>query len=935
MSRSRNARPDRSEAAKKTDKGSDSAGELKREPEHPSSPDDVHRAHDVCDLYYKEVFENTSDAIVVGEVSEDGRVSVLNCNPAWELMTGMSHEEMIGRGMSPASHAAMSSVQTSEGFARCIVSGEVVEIDQEIDTPLGHRWFHTSLIPVTDDKDHVYRIVGVGRDVTPERTAEIERLRHVRFLESMDLANAVMQRTADLEQALSDLLDVLLSIFSCDRAFILYPVDPEAPTWIAVMERNAPGFSGPYEIGVENPMDEGSRANFTSLLDADGPLTYGPGMDVEIPPDFAAEVGFLTAIAMAVRPRGDKPYMFGLHQCSYYREWTEEDRAIFEAIAQRIGDGLSTLLAYRDLEESERRLRLTLANSPDIIAVQDLDLKYTWMSTAAESGPQDVVGRTDEDLLPVGEAHYATTVKQEVLASGRTYREELPSSISGELRWYDTYIEPLRDDEGEVVGVGYYARDVSERKQAEESLKYSEDRYRTMFENSPVGVFRATPEGRLIECNPALTALLGYESSEDAMREVRDIGERVLMYSAARKQSHANEQGAPEFTQHFDRFRRRDGGEFVASLHLREITDARGEAIFFEGIIEDITDRTRAEDALHRVARYTRSVFEASPDPFITVSAEGIIADVNRATEQFTGLSKDRMVGSDLAAYFSDPEQASATLRGAIEQGSVRDLAASMWGPAGETRSVRINATGFDDGSPEAGSSGTRSVLVTVYDVSRIEQAQSRVHDVLVEMIEAISLLIEMRDPATFGHQQRVSALASAMAEYMELDALEIEAVRVGGLIHDVGKLRIPSAILAKPGTFNAEEWRIVRDHPVAGAEVLRGVHTPWPMEQMLAQHHERLDGSGYPRGLRGREIALEARILAVADVVEAMHTDRPDRPAPGIEAALNEIARGRGTLFDQRAVDACLALFRSHGFAFNASVHGASTRKRRASGVV
>jgi HD-GYP domain-containing protein (c-di-GMP phosphodiesterase class II) len=106
-------------------------------------------------------------------------------------------------------------------------------------------------------------------------------------------------------------------------------------------------------------------------------------------------------------------------------------------------------------------------------------------------------------------------------------------------------------------------------------------------------------------------------------------------------------------------------------------------------------------------------------------------------------------------------------------------------------------------------------------------------------------------------------------------------------------------------------------------------------MEQMLAQHHERLDGSGYPRGLRGREIALEARILAVADVVEAMQTDRPDRPAPGVEAALDEIARGRGTLFDQRAADACLALFRSHGFSFNASVRRASTHKRRASGVV
>lgn len=935
MPRNDHARSDRSEAAREPAKRCEPAEEPKAGSggERPASLSARDLTHG-CNPYYKEVFENTSDAIVVGDVGADGRVSVLDCNPAWERMTGRTCGEMVGREMSASSHPAMSSTGSSEGFARCIESGEVVEIEQDIDTPLGQRFFRTSLIPVTNEDGRVYRIVGVGRDVTAERAAEGERLGRVRYLESMDLANAVMQRTADLEEALSDLLDVLLSIFSCDRAFILYPADPDAPTWSAIIERNAPGYSGPYEIGVANPADEGSRGTFEALLAANGSLTYGPGMDVDMSAEQAAEFGFLTGIATAVRPRGDKPYMFGLHQCSYSREWTGEDRAIFEAIAQRVGDGLSTMLALRDVAESERRLRLTLANSPDIIAVQDLNLRYKWMSTATRTDPKNVVGRTDEDLLPVGEAHYATTIKQEVLTTGRSYHEELPSSITGELRWYDTYIEPLRDDEGVVVGIGYYARDVSERKQAEESLRHSEDRYRTMFENSPVGVFRATPEGRMIECNPALAALLGYESPDDAMREVRDIGERVLMHAAARRKSGTEETNTPEFTQHYDRFRRKNGGEFVANLHLKEITDARGEPIFFEGIIEDITDRTRAEEALHRVARYTRSVFDASPDPFITVSTEGIVTDVNGAMEQFAGVSKDRLLGSNLAGYFPDPQQAATALQRTIEHGSLRDFPASMWGPAGETRSVQINATSFDDGSPEAGSSGMRSVLIAVYDVSRIEQAQSLAHDALVEMIEAISLLIEMRDPATFGHQQRVSALASAMAEQMGLDALQVEAVRVGGLIHDIGKLRIPSAILAKPSPFTAEEWRIVRDHPTAGAEVLRGVHTPWPMAQMLAQHHERLDGSGYPRGLKGREIAIEARVLAVADVVEAMHTDRPDRPAPGPEAALEEIVRGRGTLFDQRAVDACLALFRTHGFAFNASVRGTATRGKHPSSV-
>lgn len=926
MPRRRMARPIRSVAAKQSLEKRESADE-----QHAGSGDQSPghvRAEppDGCSPYYKEVFENTSDAIVVGEVAEDGGLSILDCNPAWARMTGKSCAEMVGRVMGHSGSPVMSSLSTGQAFARCIETGEEVELDQDLDTPLGHRWFRTTLIPVLNPSGRVYRIVGVGRDITAEKLAESERLARVRFLECMDRVNTVLQRDSSLESVFSDLLDLLLSIFSCDRAFMLYPCDLDTQVFTVVMQRSAPEYPGEYVTGAYYPVVPGQRETFSRLLRTDGPVTYGPGMDVETPPETEPEIGFLTGIAMAVRPRGDSPYMFGLHQCSYHREWTDEDRTLFEAISRRVGDGLSTLLAYRSLEKSERRLRLTLANSPDVIAVQDAELRYTWMSSPASAGQtEDVVGKTDEDLLPASEARYLTEIKRQVLSSGDSYHEEIPSHIAGELRWHDTYIEPLRDDDGRTIGVSYYARDVSTRKQAEESLKRSEDRYRTIFQNSPLGIFRATPEGRLIECNPALAELLGYDSPDDVMSETPGVGGQLLTHAESLQAPDSTPNGTPEFTQHYDTFRRKDGGEFVANLYLKKVADARGEPIYFEGIIEDITDRTRAEDALQKIAKYTRSVFEASPDPFLTVSAGGIIADANRAMEQFAGVRREQLVGIPFVDCFTDPQQAAIALRRTIDEGSLRDFSIGMRGPAGERRSVRMNATAFDVGSPDTSEPGSRGVLAAMYDVSQLEAAQARTHEVLVEMIEAIGLTIEMRDPATFGHQQRVAALASSIAEQMGLDEEQVEAVRMGALIHDVGKLHIPAEILAKPGPFTPDEWKIVKTHPTVGAEVMRGVHTPWAIEQMLLQHHERLDGSGYPNGLSGRGIALEARILAVADVVEAMSTDRPDRVAPGIEAALEEVARGRGTLFDQRAVDACVALFRQHAFTFSASIHGSS----------
>ena len=183
--------------------------------------------------------------------------------------------------------------------------------------------------------------------------------------------------------------------------------------------------------------------------------------------------------------------------------------------------------------------------------------------------------------------------------------------------------------------------------------------------------------------------------------------------------------------------------------------------------------------------------------------------------------------------------------------------------------------------------------------------------------IGALALAVEMRDPYTAGHQRRVASLADAIAGELGLSGHQIEGLRLAGLIHDLGKINIPAEILSKPGLIKELEFSIIKMHPQVGYEILKEVVFPWPVAQIVLQHHERMDGSGYPQGIRGEEILVEARILAVADVVEAMASHRPYRPAHGIDKALDEIITNRGVLYDQKVVDACIRNFREKGFLF------------------
>jgi putative nucleotidyltransferase with HDIG domain len=184
--------------------------------------------------------------------------------------------------------------------------------------------------------------------------------------------------------------------------------------------------------------------------------------------------------------------------------------------------------------------------------------------------------------------------------------------------------------------------------------------------------------------------------------------------------------------------------------------------------------------------------------------------------------------------------------------------------------------------------------------------------------INALSSTTEFRDPYTAGHQRRVAKLAIEIAKRMHLSDDLIQSIAAAAILHDIGKINIPSEILSKPGKLSDIEMKIVRTHPVTSYEILKRIDYPWPVHTIALQHHERLNGSGYPNGLKGKDICIESRILAVADVVEAMASHRPYRSALGIEAALAEISQNSGTLYDTEATEICLAIFTENQFSFD-----------------
>jgi PAS domain S-box-containing protein/putative nucleotidyltransferase with HDIG domain len=304
-----------------------------------------------------------------------------------------------------------------------------------------------------------------------------------------------------------------------------------------------------------------------------------------------------------------------------------------------------------------------------------------------------------------------------------------------------------------------------------------------------------------------------------------------------------------------------------------------------------------------------RSLGENSPDIIYTLNANGVVNYLNPAFEKSFQYKTDEVIGNNFINFTKNEEFEFVTKlfnRASNLKETIKDVTITLVDKDGAERLFNVSgAPNFDEEDNLTG------IVGVLKDISVLKKNFDTLQLTLQSMINAMSEIVESRDPYTAGHQKRVSEIACAIAEEMNLSFDMINGIRMAAMIHDIGKMYIPAEILSKPGVLSDLEFNMMKSHPEVGYNILKKIEFNHPIAETVYQHHERIDGSGYPKGIAGDEILLEAKIIAVADVVEAMGSHRPYRPALGIDRALEEITNRKGIVYDPEIVDACLKLFK------------------------
>jgi PAS domain S-box-containing protein len=333
--------------------------------------------------------------------------------------------------------------------------------------------------------------------------------------------------------------------------------------------------------------------------------------------------------------------------------------------------------------------------------------------------------------------------------------------------------------------------------------------------------------------------------------------------------------------------------------------------------------RKRTENSLRESEGHFRNIFDYAVEGIFQSTLDDTYMSVNPAFARTLGYESPKEVLrtiSDISTQLFVEPQSYHTLKTLLmHQGLIEGYETEFYKKDGSKIWVSINARAVRNGNNII--SYFEGFHQDITQRKRAEEALKRSVESLKRTldgtVDALSTTLEMRDPYTAGHQKRVALIACKIAEEMGLSLDQIEGIKVMGFLHDIGKIVVPAEILSKPGKISEYEFHIIKAHSQVGYDILKGIELPWPVAIATIQHHERLDGSGYPHGIKGDQIILEARILAVADVLEAMASHRPYRPALGLDKALEEISQKKGIFYDPEVVDACLRLFVDKGFRY------------------
>ncbi|MGE4063677.1 MAG: PAS domain S-box protein [Rhodospirillaceae bacterium] len=573
-----------------------------------------------------------------------------------------------------------------------------------------------------------------------------------------------------------------------------------------------------------------------------------------------------------------------------------------------------------DTDGAPFEARALLANAPQAILIYNTENQAV---VEASLGAEHLFGCSRDDLLrcdlsrffspspddagPI-EKVFPRQVSQALAAQNVVFERRMRRRDGAEFPC-EVQLSGLPSPYNNLVRTSYI--DISARKGFEARLRAAEARFQAIFQSlsDPVFVLDATT-GRFLDVNVAGQNMFGYSSQEIIGRTIENLSSGLRPYAqpdGLDMLSRARNQGPQLFEW---QCKSKAGNLFWAEISLRCVDF--GDQPVGLAVLRDVTERhisiAKIREGRDKAQRY----LDIAGVVILVLNAEGKVELINRRGCALLGYeSAEEIVGRDWIDNFL-PDRLRATLKGEFNTLVGGEGPQQYENPIltrhGDERIISWTNTVITD---EQGLFlGTLSSGEDITERRRTElekeAVSAQLERSLKKTVEALAGAFEMRDPYTAGHQRRVATLACAIALEMGLSKDRIEGLHVAGLMHDIGKIRIPAEILSHPGRLSTIEFELMKTHPQAGYDILKSIEFPWPVAEMVLQHHERLDGTGYPNRIAAPNIILEARILAVADVVEAMIAHRPYRPGLGQDAAFAELQRGRGTSYDVDVVEAC-----------------------------
>jgi PAS domain S-box-containing protein len=574
-----------------------------------------------------------------------------------------------------------------------------------------------------------------------------------------------------------------------------------------------------------------------------------------------------------------------------------------------VRDVTERITALEALIESEKRYRKLFEDSLDAIVITDRKGNFVDLNEAALK----LFGYSKEEISEIPfpqlyvEQEDSSRFQREMEAKGAVSDFEVKlRRKDGSIMTCVLFVTARRANDKGVVGYQGIVRDISTRRATEEALRESEEKYRQLLNHAPAGIYEVDFIKRaFIHVNDVICEYTGYSKEELLSLSPFDIlNEDSKRHFMERMTKMLSGEKVPETVEY--KIKGKNGREFWVLLNSKLVYE-NGFPKGATAVVHDISERKLAEEAIRKSEERYRLLVDHANDG-IFIAQQGKVKFPNPRTLEILGYDSDEVSAVPYMALIHPDDR--AIVQRAKEMQGLNGESSSIYSirvrtKAGKQIWAQVSSVPIFWEDQPATLNFVRDITVQKTAEDELRQTIEKLRKATGATIQAMAQTVEVRDPYTAGHQRRVSNIARAIATAMALPSEMIEGIRMAGNIHDIGKISIPAEILSKPGSLTDIEFALIKAHPKTGYDILKGIEFPWNIARIVLQHHERLDGSGYPQGLCGEDILLEARILAVADVVEAMASHRPYRPALGLERAVEEIRSQKGRLYDAGVVEA------------------------------